>query len=341
MNRARGASAPGPVTGLVILLSGLATLALTTIPTTSIAAERVFGAFGPEGARMREQLWILPSGDEKTPMRATVFRPDADPSGEDKRRPLVVINHGTDEATRLAVSMPVYYWMSRWFVERGYVVVLPQRRGHGATGGPLAESIGTCAHPNHYASGNIAADDIQAAVHYMTQQSFVAPDGAIVVGVSTGGWASLALSARNLPQVQAIVNFAGGRGGHAYGRSNEVCGEAELLAAARTYASSAHAPTIWFYSQNDSYFGPRLAENLAQAWSSAGGSVEEHILPPYGTDGHTIADDRRGWDIWGPSLESFLTRVREQSIESVNVAADPAAHSAAMIETSTIATDGK
>jgi dienelactone hydrolase len=322
--------------GLVARLIGLLTVALTIVPTQSVAGERVFGAFGPEGARMREQLWILPSGDGKIPMRATVFRPDADPSGEDKRRPLVVINHGTDEATRLAVSMPVYYWMSRWFVERGYVVVLPQRRGHGATGGPLAESIGNCAHPDHYASGNVAADDIQAAVNFMTAQPFIARDGVVVVGVSTGGWASLALAARNLPQVQAIVNFSGGRGGHAYGQPNAICGMSALLGAARTYATHAREPTIWFYSKNDSYFGPKLAENLAQVWSNAGGSVEEHILPAYEEEGHRIADDRQGWDIWGPSLDSFLARVREQTPKSVEMAADPTARTLppSMIETS-------
>lgn len=340
MNRARG-DLPSLATGLALLLVGLLTVCVTLIPTTAIASERSFGAFGPEGARMREQLWILPSGDAKTPMRATVFRPETDPSGEDKRRPLVVINHGTDESTRFAVSMPVYYYLSRWFVDRGYVVVLPQRRGHGATGGPLAEAIGNCAHPDHYASGNVAADDIEAAVRYMTAQPFVASDGAVVVGVSTGGWASLALSARNLPQVQAIVNFAGGRGGHAYGRANAICGEDALLSAARMYASRAQEPTIWFYAKNDSYFGPELAEDLAQTWSSAGGSVEEHILPPYGQDGHAIADDRQGWDIWGPSLDSFLERVRDSEPKSVEMAADPGHSQSSMIETSTITPSGK
>jgi len=301
----------------------------------------MFGAFGPEGSRMREQLWVLPSGDANVAMRATVFRPDADPSGEDKRRPLVVINHGTDEATRLSVSMPVYYYLSRWFVDRGYVVVLPQRRGHGATGGPLAEAIGNCAHPDHYASGNVAADDIEAAVNYMTGQPFIARDGVIVVGVSTGGWASLALSARNLPQVQAIVNFAGGRGGHAYGELNAICDRAALLSAAHRYASHAQEPTIWFYARNDSYFGPKLAEDLARTWSNAGGSVEEHILPPYGNEGHSIADDRQGWDIWGSSLDSFLQRVRDEAPKSVEMAADPGPRAPSMIETSTITPSAK
>lgn len=338
MNCARG-NAPGLATGLALLWVGL--LALAFAPTASVASEPMLGAFGPEGARMREQLWILPSGDVNFPMRATVFRPAIDPSGEDKQRPLVVINHGTDETTRLAVSMPVYYYLSRWFVDRGYVVVLPQRRGHGATGGPLAEAIGNCAHPDHYASGNVAADDIEAAVKFMTEQPFVARDGAIVVGVSTGGWASLALSARNLPQVQAIVNFAGGRGGHAYGELNAICGRDALLSAARMYATHAQEPTIWFYAKNDSYFGPKFAEDLAQTWSSAGGSVEEHILQPYGNDGHAIADDRQGWDIWGPSLDSFLQRVRDAAPKSVEMADDHGSRSPVMIETSTITPSAK
>ena len=45
--------------------------------TEASADEHVYGAFGPEGPRMREQLWILPSGEEGRTVRATVFRPDA------------------------------------------------------------------------------------------------------------------------------------------------------------------------------------------------------------------------------------------------------------------------
>jgi dienelactone hydrolase len=302
-------------------------------PASSRAHERQFGAFGPEGPRMREQLWILPSGEKGRVLRATVFRPSKDAPGGDAPRPLVVINHGTNEATRLAVSMPVYYWLSRWFVERGYVVVLPERRGHGATGGDLSEGIGTCRDPDHYAAGLIAADDIAASLNYMTSEPFVAQKGAIVVGISSGGWASLALASRNRPQVEAIVNFSGGRGGHAYGVRNAVCGKNSLLAAAHTYGSTAREPTIWFYSKNDSYFGPELAKSLAQAWSGAGGSVEEHILPAYGDDGHTIADDRAGWDLWGPSLDGFLARLRENSESGAKIASDPDAPAAPVVET--------
>lgn len=286
---------------------------------------------------MREQLWIVPSGDEKRPMRATLFKPARDAAARDDRQyPLVVINHGTDDATRLAVAMPVYYWLSRWFVDRGYAVLLPQRRGHGATGGPLSESVGSCDHPDHYASGTIAADDISAAIDFMTQQSSIAKSNVVVVGISTGGWASLALAARNPAKVSAIINFAGGRGGHAYGQPREVCGVEELLAAARQYGEKARLPTVWYYATNDSYFGPKLAKSLAQVWSEAGGSVEAHILPPYGAEGHGLADDRMGWEIWGKSLQSFLDRTREHEQNNLKVASDHGVATPAALETSTL-----
>ncbi len=96
----------------------------------------------------------------------------------------------------MAVAMPVYCWLSRWFVDRGYVVVLPQRRGHGATGGPMAESIGSCADRILH-SGLAAADDIEGVANYMSAQPFIAPGEAIVVGISSGGWASLALASQS------------------------------------------------------------------------------------------------------------------------------------------------
>ncbi len=275
----------------------------------------IYGAFGPEGARMREQLWMLPSGDPDRALRATVFRPADDrESGQvQKQRPLVVINHGTDEWTREAVSMPVYFWISRWFVERGYVVVLPQRRGHGATGGTLSESIGNCDKPDHHASGLVAAQDIAAVINFMTAQPFVEERNAIVVGMSTGGWASLALGSLNPEQVAGIVNFSGGRGGHAYGRTNEVCGANSLRDAAAKYGGTARIPSIWFYAENDSYFGPDLAKGLAAAWSKAGGPAELHVLAPYGMEGHNLADDRASWDLWGTTLDQFLRNAQSKA----------------------------
>ncbi len=277
-------------------------------PASAKAGETAYGPYGPEGPRLREQLWIVPDGGSTGGLRATVFRPPGseNESSTDKRRPLVVINHGTSELTRIAVSMPVYYWLSRWFVERGYVVVLPQRRGHGATGGPLAEAIGTCADPDHFTSGQIAADDIAATAAYMSRQSFVEPGQTIVVGVSTGGWASLALAARTPAVARAVINFAGGRGGHAGGKANTICGYSQLVQAAHDYGATSNISALWLYSENDSFFGPGLARDMFGAWRSGGGKGELDILPAYHDEGHDIADDLEGWDVWGERVDRFL-----------------------------------
>jgi dienelactone hydrolase len=285
------------------------------------------GPFGPEGQRMREQLWLLPSSDPDVPLRATLFRP-APQNGVD-RFPLVVINHGTDEATRLAVSMPVYYWLSRWFVERGYAVLLPQRRGHGATGGALAEAAGDCDSPAHFQSGLHAAQDLDMAIRFIKEQPFIDGEHIISAGISTGGWASLALASLSPELLRGVVNFAGGRGGHAYGRRTAVCGEDELVAAAGAYGARAgHVPTIWFYARNDSYFGPKLARRLADAWQSQGGSVEATILPAYGSEGHNIADDRAGWDLWGAKLDQFLKGLEARHQEADLLASSDASTAA-------------
>ena len=265
-----------------------------------------YGPFGPEGPRMREQLWVLPSGEDGHALRATVFRPHDAPGAVSTPRPLVVINHGTSSATRLSVSMPVYYWLSRWFVERGYVVALPQRRGHGATGGRLAEAVGSCANPDHERSGAIAADDIEAVVNFLSNEPFVAPRKTIVVGISTGGWAALALASRNPINVSGIINIAGGRGGYAGGKPNAVCGERKLIQAVAAYGRTARIPSLWLYAENDTYFGPKLANAMAEAWRAGGADAKLHILPAYGTDGHNIANDRAGWDVWGGMTDSFL-----------------------------------
>jgi dienelactone hydrolase len=298
-------------------LRWIAAISVFLLPAQALSGSvDQFGPYGPEGPRMREQLWTMPSGAPDSYLRATVFRPsdggDSDTAGI--RYPVVVINHGTSDATRLSVSMPIYYWLSKWFVERGYVVVLPQRRGHGATGGQLAESVGGCADPDHYRSGQVAADDIEAVVEFMSRQPFVATNATIVAGVSTGGWASLALASRNPANVAAVVNFSGGRGGHAGGRRNAVCGEQRLIDAARDYGHTARVPSMWIYAENDSYFGPELATAMASAWKSGGAPVDINILPAYGDEGHEVVNDQAGSTLWGPVLDRFLLDHRSQPV---------------------------
>jgi dienelactone hydrolase len=116
----------------------------------------------------------------------------------------------------------------------------------------------------------------------------------------------LALAARNPPGVRLVVNFAGGRGGHAYGQPNVVCAADRLIEAAGEYGKTAKVPTIWLYAANDSFFSPDLATAMAGAWKENGGSADLRLLPSYGAEGHDFVSDRAGWRAWGPNIEPML-----------------------------------
>src|SRR5262249_56462216 len=105
---------------------------------------------------------------------------------------------------------PDFDAMAQWFVRHGFAVAVPQRPGHGATGGEYREDQGGCDDADFARAGLGAADSIAAAVAYLRRQSFVRRTGVIVVGQSAGGWAALALASRAPAGVQAVVGFARG-----------------------------------------------------------------------------------------------------------------------------------
>ncbi len=69
-------------------------------------------------------------------------------------------------------------------------------------------------------------------------------------------------------------------------------------------------PTLWLYTENDSYFPPRLSGAMAHAYRAAGGTVEYVLLPPFGTDGHFMAETEGSERAWGPAVQRFLSRLR-------------------------------
>jgi pimeloyl-ACP methyl ester carboxylesterase len=215
-------------------------------------------------------------------MLATVMRPPGE-----QRRPLAIINHGSpaSAAQRHEMDLPRYEPLSSWFVERGYVVVLPLRRGYGDTGGKWAESYGDCG-----------------------KQRYALPDRSIVIGHSAGGWAALALSSRNPPGVAGMINFAGGRGGRQpldNGRLGN-CKAGELVKAAGRYGETARLPVLWIFAANDTFFSPTLARPMFDAYNKAGGHGTYRPLGAFDGNGHTFVGDEDGVEFWEKPVSRFL-----------------------------------
>lgn len=256
----------------------------------------------------REEVVRIPAADGVS-MIATVMRP----SGEAKK-PVVVINHGSpaDGSQRARMAPPRYNALSSWFLSRGYVVVLPLRRGYGETGGNWAESYGQCQNPDYYGAGMQGAADIRATLDFMRSQPYVVTDRSLIVGQSAGGWATLAFSSQNPPGVAGMIDFAGGRGGHQRlpGGGIGNCTPDALVTAAGRYGATARVPTLWIYTANDSFFEPSLARRMFDAYNAAGGRGTYRPLAAFGNDGHGLAGSDSGVSMWAAPVSEFLAGVK-------------------------------
>ena len=195
---------------------------------------------------------------------------------------------------------------ARWFLERGFVVIAALRRGYGATGGYWAEGYGKCPDVDYARAGLESARDIAATVDYAAALPFARPQGIVLVGQSAGGWGAIAYNATPHRRVTAIVNMAGGRGGHQNDVPNSNCRPDLLAAAAGQLAHGATTPMLWVYTENDSFFAPAIASALYGAYSQNGGRAEFEHPGPFSNDGHRLFFGPSGSQIWGPLVARYL-----------------------------------
>lgn len=287
---------------------------LTSVLLANIAIVGTGSAAEPaERAQVREELWAIPS---VIPMLAYVIRPLGDGP-----KPLVVMNHGValDPTERSYFPLLEFRDAALWFARQGFVVVAPVRSGYGITAFELPErgvfnvffsSVGQCSDPQFRAAGLAVAAMDNWVIDYLTKQSFVDGHKVIVVGQSGGGWGAIALASQNPAQVRAVITFAAGRGGRVDGKPNNNCAPDRLVEVTAEFGRTARVPMLWIYTENDTYFGPALSQQMARAFQAAGGNLEYHLLPPFGNDGHFLVDSRDGVGLWAPLVDDFLTRNR-------------------------------
>jgi dienelactone hydrolase len=276
---------------------------LGLVGAQSATAQPRFGAQGAEAEPARMQQWLVPSPDPETAAHALLFRPSGDGPF-----PLALIAHASTQNVlrRAQMPQPEYRALAAWLVARGFAVLVPERPGHGATGGKYLEDQGGCDEADYSRSGYATADSIKAALGYLREQPFVRQDGTVIVGHSAGAWGALALAGENPKGVSAIIAFAPGRGGHANDLPNQVCAPHTLMQSAAEFGEDTQVPVIWLVAANDSYFSPDLSRQLADAFRTGGGKVDFRVLPASGSEGHWLAETEAGVKIAGPELDTAL-----------------------------------
>ena len=266
-------------------------------------AQAGLGAQGTEAEPARMQQWLVPSPAMDVAARAWLFRPP----GDGPFRLAVIAHASTQNVLRRAqMPQPEYRALATWLVARGFAVLVPERPGHGATGGRYLEDQGGCDEADYARAGRATADAIAAASGFVRKQPFLRPDGMVIVGHSAGAWGALALASENPQDVAAIIAFAPGRGGHANDQPNKVCAPHTLLAAAAEFGRAARVPVTWLVAVNDTYFSPDLSRRMADAFRGGGSRVGFHVLAAAGSEGHWLAETEAGVKLAGPDLERAL-----------------------------------
>jgi dienelactone hydrolase len=281
----------------------LAVAVLAATLAQAAAAEPRLGAQGPEGEPNRDQQWLVPSPDPDTAAHAVLYRPPGNGPF-----PLALIAHASTQNVlrRAQMPQPEYRPLAAWLVARGFAVLVPERPGHGATGGRYLEDQGGCDEAEYSRAGYATADSIAAALNYLRGQPFVRPDGTVIVGHSAGGWGALAMAGEGRQGVAAIIAFAPGRGGHANDVTNQVCAPHTLIASAAEFGEDAEIPVTWLVAANDSYFSPDLSRRLADAFRGKSGKVEFRVLAASGSEGHWLVETEAGVKLAAPELDRAL-----------------------------------
>lgn len=287
------------------LLRGAVLIAAAVAATMSPCAADVVVPDLPDVVQPRglaRELVSVPFSQPNGPtlrLKAIVVRPAA--SG---RFPLVLISHGSPRRIADAKKRDLDWadWIADDFARRGWAAATVLRRGFGASEGAVADSYGTCNEPDYRAAGLTTAQDIVQAVRYFQKQSYVDPTRVLLIGVSAGGFGSIASASLAPAGLVAVVNFAGGRGSVS---ADVVCKPDELVEAYGDFGKTVRVPSLWIYSKNDHFFGPDLAQRMFAAFKNSGAPGELIIAPPYQRDGHNLIF---GQPIWRDAVYDFLKR---------------------------------
>jgi dienelactone hydrolase len=262
--------------------------------------------YGPQGAETapdRAQQWLVPTPAPDRGAHAVLFRPPGDGPFR-----LAVIAHATTQNAlrRAQMPQPDYRALAAFLVAHGFAVLVPERLGHGATGGEYLEEQGDCDEADYAHSGRAIARQIMLALEFLRGRPFIRRDGAVILGHSAGGWGALALAGEDPKAIAAIIAFAPGRGGHADDAENKICAPQRLIATAGEFGKGARVPVIWLVADNDTYFSPDFSRKLVEAFRAGGGKAAFSVLPASGSEGHWLAETESGVRLAARELDRAL-----------------------------------
>jgi dienelactone hydrolase len=224
------------------------------------------------------------------------------------RLPIAIFNGGRPgTALEASDSKVAPVWLQLVLgdlARRGWLAVSVQRRGFGLSDGP--QQLGETCKPGGWMHMLDAdADDVQATLEFIGRRRDADPTRMISMGVSAGGGASAALSARNPPGLAAVIDMAGAE-------HFDNCPQMESSVAGdfADMGKRSRVPNLWLFAKNDSLHPPAQVETIRAAFTAAGGNLKLIEFDPTGSEGHTMWETFAGRRAWLPAMDEFLREHR-------------------------------
>lgn len=250
-------------------------------------------------AQLNERILSVPVGTwPQEKLQVTFFKPEGKGPF-----PLAVLNHGKEKGFPKDAQRYRSAYAARYFLSRGYAVILPMLRGFaGSSGTPF---IRNCEAEQE---GLEQAADIAQVIRYMGTQSDVDAridtSRVLVFGQSLGGWNTLAVGTLDIPGVKGLVNFSGGRNA-----PNCPGWQRDLAVVATHYGEHTHVPSLWFYGDNDALFPVPVWRGMYDGYSGAGAKVELVAYGNFMKDSHNFLGSVEALPMWTPKVDAFLARI--------------------------------
>ena len=291
---------------LLVFLEALCALAPSSVFAQDESWKTAIGDSNQIAFDLREEIVSIPQlsptlGINSQPLIGTLFQPAGDGP-----YPVIVLSHGSPgrAADRKLMGRYRVIPQIKALLDHGFAVLVPIRRGYGNSTAEYAESFGSCHEPMYEKTGEESARDIRAAVAYARTRPSLDSTKIVLMGQSAGGFASIAAASMGLNGVVAVVNLSGGRGGN--GINGLPCRPDRMAELIARYSISLRVPVLWFYVENDKYFGPVVSRSWFSAFESGGGKGRLIVHPPYGDDGHLLFYKEAAVPIWMHELNRFF-----------------------------------
>jgi len=218
---------------------------------------------------MKFEKFSIPSDEADAQLEIVAAKPQ-----HDGPYPTIVFNHGSTGRgqNKSLYSRTIYpAVIGNYFVERGWMILFPQRRGRGNSGGNYGEGLAldgsgySCNVEIATAGFERAVEEMDAVVRHLRGRPDVDQRQLAIGGVSRGGILSIAYAGMRPDFFQGAINFNGGWLGRG-------CASHEIVnPSIFERGASAGISTLWLHGIDDQYYRIEHCRDNFDKFQNAGG----------------------------------------------------------------------